>query len=394
MNNNNENNAVVTFTTTTTARSVNTPSIASGRMPSAAGTTTIGGGLGGRIGGVGGVGGSFVIERDESGRSDLSMFSIQSVDMGEFLSEFRAAHHALFGGSSARPRICFQDLADIVDRIAVPLPDTNMIAALFLEMENASPQQSGLVNFEGFLSRMAHRIQGRFSSENLAGLFLQLAATANSMLAMNSNSMAVGGGQKQHAAASSNMSSPAVSRTGSPSFIHANNHNGAIDHNNNSVSSLILSSAVAVPRPPSSAASTDVALVAHTAWVPARFCVEEGLESLGIRREDIPQALLNQIGLLLSGNENNNNNNSSSTTTAAAATTTTATATTTNFSIQDFLRITNSLMMALQNQNNNFNAAPSTPYYNNNNNNHGNFGYYRGSMSNVASVQDLTYLNE
>jgi trimeric autotransporter adhesin len=392
------------------------------------------------------------LERDESARSDLSMYSIQSVDMGEFLSEFRAAHHALFGGT--KHRISFQDLADIVDRVAVPLPDTSMLAALFMEMESAS-SHSGLVVFEGFLSRMAQRIQGRFSGENLAGLFLQLASmhkgfNSNSnnnaffFSNNNNNSNKVGGtlssssniiinnstniDQQQQGsttAASSATSSAQVSRAGSPGIIVTTSSSNTKNENNNnnnnanatatatttSMMDAMILNAQSLTRPSSSAASTDAALVAHTTWVPAKFCVEEGLESLGIRLEDIPPSLVSQISAFLQAQI------SSSSTTPATTTTTTGTGTGTgtttmttqttstnltspllpsphqqqqqqqqqHWSIQDFVRIANSIVGG---------PAPLTShslYQHTTNHNSSASGLRGGSMSNIASVQDLAY---
>jgi hypothetical protein len=109
------------------------------------------------------------IERDESARSDVSVFSIASVDMGEFLSEFRVAHFSLFGPDC--PLITIDQLGDVVDRVALPLPDTRILADLFAEMDI---EHSGLVSFEAFLARMNFRIQGRYHADVIRGLFFAL----------------------------------------------------------------------------------------------------------------------------------------------------------------------------------------------------------------------------
>lgn len=432
----NNNNSVNVFQSINTGRT----SVTSGRVTSAAANT-------GRAGtattinnnnptAAGNANNNF-LERDESARSDLSMFSVQSVDMGEFLSEFRAAHHALFGGT--KHRISFQDLADIVDRVAVPLPDTSMLAALFMEMETAS-SHSGLVVFEGFLSRMAQRIQGRFSGENLAGLFLQLASmqkfsssntgghNSNSFFFNNKNNNGSGGvgfidnhnnpnqqPQGSTTAASSATSSAQVSRAGSPGIIVST---ATKDNANNvvppSVMDAMILNAQSLTRPSSSAASTDAALVAHTTWVPAKFCVEEGFESLGIRMEDLPMNLVSQISVFLqqqmssaSGSNTNTtttSNNINGTTSASTGTNLTspllpsssnATSTTTassnshyqqqqQWSIQDFVRIANSVVAG---------PAPLTSHslYQHTTNINSASALRGGSMSNIASVQDLAY---
>jgi hypothetical protein len=113
------------------------------------------------------------IEREESARSDVSAFSISSVDMSEFLSDFRGAHFSLFGAT--KPNITINDLADVVDRVALPLPDTRMLSDLHHEMD---ADHNGAVNFEAFLARMNFRIQGKYHSDVVRGLFLSLAAAS------------------------------------------------------------------------------------------------------------------------------------------------------------------------------------------------------------------------
>ena len=133
------------------------------------------------------------LERDESSRSDGSLFSVASVDITEFMAEFRAAHQGLYG-EGGRSFISIQDLADIVDRITIPLPDVRLLVDLFNELgdtrdPDASEQAlasetadavggdspgAGLVGWDTFLARMGFRIQGRYSQEALRSAFISL----------------------------------------------------------------------------------------------------------------------------------------------------------------------------------------------------------------------------
>jgi hypothetical protein len=108
------------------------------------------------------------LERDDSARSDVSAFSVTSVDMGEFLADFRAAHHSLF--ATGRSNISIDDLADIVDRIAIPIPDTSILSDLFGDMTDST----GLVPFEAFLARMNYRISGKYHIEVVRRVFFSL----------------------------------------------------------------------------------------------------------------------------------------------------------------------------------------------------------------------------
>lgn len=381
------------------ATTATTAQVSSGRVPSAT-PSSLGTGRGAQqqqqaplgsarsqSGGIGGLGGSAVgldylsagghnhvgnADRDESARSDLSLWSVQSVDMGEFLSEFRAAHHAIFGAGNTsasssssslfRPRITFQDLADIVDRVAVPLPDTNMLAALFCEMESTSPT-AGQVVFEGFLSRMAHRIQGRFTSENLAGLFVQLATSAQPQPQQ----------QSQPQSQQGSLSAPSSARPASSAVSGASAHViesaiqqhqrsiGSAQAQNHSQSSSSVNSPISAtthqqqhpqhsafatsPRPSSSAAagaSADTTLVAHTAWVSARVCIEQGMEALGLRREDIPLLM----SLTASSSPTAATMTATATNVAASATATTGP----SWSIHDFLKVANSAVSGFNHQ--------------------------------------------
>lgn len=169
------------------------------------------------------------LERDESAKSDQSYFSIASVDMQEFLSEFRVARNEFMGTQCER--ITRNDLAEIVDRVSIPLPDVRLIADLFDEMVLAaagtltagrpmssdqhasssmrsdiapqahhhhtvvpiSPTDSSVgfprgstlqdgtieptVPFEAFLARMNFKIQGRYPNDVVRQVYLSLLRT-------------------------------------------------------------------------------------------------------------------------------------------------------------------------------------------------------------------------
>jgi hypothetical protein len=110
------------------------------------------------------------IERDESARSEVSAFSVTSVDMAEFLSDFRAAHFSLFGTSESDMTI--DDLADVVDRVALPIPDTRLLSDLFYEME--AVQGTGTVPFSAFLARMSYRIASKYHIDVVRNIFFVL----------------------------------------------------------------------------------------------------------------------------------------------------------------------------------------------------------------------------
>lgn len=116
------------------------------------------------------------LERDESSRSDGSAFSISSIDMSEFLSEFRAAHLALFGEAGGAS-ISLQDLADLVDKISIPLPDVKLLVDLFNELEEPAGVEGGSVHFDAFLARMNFKIQGRYPQEVIRNVFYSLLPT-------------------------------------------------------------------------------------------------------------------------------------------------------------------------------------------------------------------------
>jgi hypothetical protein len=157
------------------------------------------------------------LERDESAKSDQSYFSIASVDMQEFLSEFRAARNDFLGAQCER--ISRNDLAEIVDRVSLPLPDVRLIADLFDEMVAPAPSSASssirpmsserpsdtfsnhnntkehrggttptdksnasafppcaelTIPFEAFLARMNYKIQGRYPADAVRQVYLSL----------------------------------------------------------------------------------------------------------------------------------------------------------------------------------------------------------------------------
>lgn len=114
------------------------------------------------------------LERDESVKSDQSYFSIASADMQDFLAEFRGARNDFLGPQCEwMSRL---DLAEIVDRVNLPLPDVRLIADLFDEMAAVSTtfdkdSTTKKVPFEAFLARMNFRIQGRYPLETVRAVF-------------------------------------------------------------------------------------------------------------------------------------------------------------------------------------------------------------------------------
>lgn len=171
------------------------------------------------------------LERDESAKSDQSYFSIASVDMQEFLSEFRSARNDFLGAQC--DRISRNDLAEIVDRVSLPLPDVRLIADLFDEMAQGScntrplssdhsgrggeptaptplmkgscpqdPQCDGqshddddaTVPFEAFLARMNFKIQGRYPQDVVRQVYLSMLSYNHEDVVESQEEAACGGG--------------------------------------------------------------------------------------------------------------------------------------------------------------------------------------------------------
>ena len=119
------------------------------------------------------------IERDESTKSDISGFSVSSMDMSEFLTEFRAAHFAVFQGSADGEFLSLSNLGDIVDRVSLPLPDLRLLRDLFNELD---VHRKDRVPFEAFLARMNYKIQGRYHADIIRALFNKLLGSTTNTL--------------------------------------------------------------------------------------------------------------------------------------------------------------------------------------------------------------------
>nr|CCC93320.1 conserved hypothetical protein [Trypanosoma congolense IL3000] len=152
---------------------------------------------------------SSTLDRDESTRSDLSAFSVASMDLQDFLQEFRSAKADCIGADTKMVDI--NALSDILQNVNIPLPDIPLIADLFddvkrvgmlrydtgglqgdgdeadslLKLPTGSAAGSALeskamefINFEAFLARMAFMIQGRYPMEVLRGTFYSLIDSA------------------------------------------------------------------------------------------------------------------------------------------------------------------------------------------------------------------------
>eukprot|EP01001_Neometanema_parovale_P007658 NODE_3954_length_1137_cov_97.787968_g3762_i0.p1 GENE.NODE_3954_length_1137_cov_97.787968_g3762_i0~~NODE_3954_length_1137_cov_97.787968_g3762_i0.p1 ORF type:complete len:296 (+),score=46.48 NODE_3954_length_1137_cov_97.787968_g3762_i0:67-954(+) len=125
-------------------------------------------------------------DRDESIRSESSTFSVNSVDMADFLQEFRQAYSqhmrnkkakgaALQHPIPAHGRLTKADLGEIIDYVAFPTPD-KMLTDMFNEIDI---DQEGSVEFEVFLARMCYKIQGRFGTDILKVMFRSVALDNN-----------------------------------------------------------------------------------------------------------------------------------------------------------------------------------------------------------------------
>jgi len=106
--------------------------------------------------------------RDESLTSETSAFSIHSVDMGEFLSEFRQAYSALTHTRSLHGMITRHDLLDLLDIVAVPTPDTRMLENMFSDID---VHRTGKVPWETFLARINYKIQGKYHNDVLRMIY-------------------------------------------------------------------------------------------------------------------------------------------------------------------------------------------------------------------------------
>ncbi|RNF02458.1 hypothetical protein TraAM80_06364 [Trypanosoma rangeli] len=144
--------------------------------------------------------GTAALDRDDSTRSDLSAFSLASVDVQDFLQEFRSAKADCVGEETQLVDI--EMLSEILQCVNIPLPETPLIAELFDDVKRISVMQynhGGLpgeeendaaipaatscaaevesrerVYFDAFLARMAYMIQGRYPTEVVRGTFYSI----------------------------------------------------------------------------------------------------------------------------------------------------------------------------------------------------------------------------
>ncbi|KPA78291.1 hypothetical protein ABB37_06432 [Leptomonas pyrrhocoris] len=76
------------------------------------------------------------LERGEATPSDVSsLFSVNSVDLQEFMAEFRLAKEESCGGGIECPLITLDDLATIMETVAFPFPDGAALLDLFEELQ-------------------------------------------------------------------------------------------------------------------------------------------------------------------------------------------------------------------------------------------------------------------
>eukprot|EP00996_Jenningsia_fusiforme_P001857 NODE_2714_length_1136_cov_25.558418_g2492_i0.p1 GENE.NODE_2714_length_1136_cov_25.558418_g2492_i0~~NODE_2714_length_1136_cov_25.558418_g2492_i0.p1 ORF type:complete len:272 (+),score=35.40 NODE_2714_length_1136_cov_25.558418_g2492_i0:58-873(+) len=106
-------------------------------------------------------------EREDSIQSETSTFSVTSVDMADFLMEFRQAYSQITQSKRSNGRLTKAELGDIIDFVAFPTPD-RMLTDMFNEID---VEHEGSIDLEIFLARMNFKIQGRFTSEVLKTAF-------------------------------------------------------------------------------------------------------------------------------------------------------------------------------------------------------------------------------
>ncbi|RNF15761.1 uncharacterized protein Tco025E_05419 [Trypanosoma conorhini] len=144
--------------------------------------------------------GTAALDRDDSTRSDLSAFSLASVDMQDFLQEFRSAKADCVGAETQLVDI--EMLSEILQCVNIPLPEIPLIAELFDDVKRTGamryshgclPAEEGVgtdtpaatscaaeaearerVYFDAFLARMAFVIQGRYPTEVVRGTFYSI----------------------------------------------------------------------------------------------------------------------------------------------------------------------------------------------------------------------------
>ncbi|KAH9597512.1 hypothetical protein LSM04_000702 [Trypanosoma melophagium] len=283
------------------------------------------------------------LDRDDSTRSDLSAFSVVSVDVQDFLQEFRSVKAECVGVDTRLVDI--EVLSEILQRVNIPLPDVPLIADLFDEVkaisafryypkstpgekESMEPHASTLamedagetesrerVYFDAFISRMAFMIQGRYPTEVLRATFYAVLESAVQ------KKCSADGDITRRTSSSTGSAASGTCRTGAK--CHGGNnvtHTGANNHNNNNnnndnnspitaananATALHTFPGINTSLPPALCAApndnnvptTELSTLLH--GVPLAVCVEEGLwRGLGIpvSKAEVARAL-HMIGI-------------------------------------------------------------------------------------------------
>ncbi|CBZ26882.1 conserved hypothetical protein [Leishmania mexicana MHOM/GT/2001/U1103] len=87
------------------------------------------------------------IDRGEATPSDLSsLFSTNSVDLQEFIAEFRLAKEERYGGSVDHPAITLDELACIIECNSFPCADAEVLLDLFDELQPCARYLAGVQN--------------------------------------------------------------------------------------------------------------------------------------------------------------------------------------------------------------------------------------------------------
>ncbi|KAG5479454.1 hypothetical protein LSCM1_04717 [Leishmania martiniquensis] len=85
------------------------------------------------------------LERGEATSSDLSsLFSTNSVDLQEFIAEFRIAKEERYGGSVDHPAITLDELACIIESSSFPCADAEVLLDLFDELQPCARYLAGV----------------------------------------------------------------------------------------------------------------------------------------------------------------------------------------------------------------------------------------------------------
>lgn len=103
-----------------------------------------GGGLAGQHSTASFVGSASGLDRGEGMQSDLSsVLSTNSVDLQEFLAEFRMAKEDICGSGVDRPAITLDELAQIIESSSFPCPDAEVLLDLFDELQPCARYLAG-----------------------------------------------------------------------------------------------------------------------------------------------------------------------------------------------------------------------------------------------------------